>query len=105
MEHRPRSLSDFKDWFSNQQGMSDFFNFQADPNEKYIGNAVKPKVSEGKLLEKIECDDDTEQLVAEFRASGGTVLSVEDKKVHVEVDSGEFFIPRFCVKIKKSCQS
>jgi len=97
-----RSISDFKDWFSDQNGMSDFFNFQADPNEKYIGNRVKSKVSEGKLIEKIECDDDAEQLVAEFKLNGGTVLSVEGKKVHVEVDSGEFIIPRFCVKIKKS---
>ena len=102
MINKYRSISDFKDWFSDQQGMSDFFNFQADPNEKYIGNPVKPKVSEGKLLEKIECDNDAEQLVAEFKAEGGTVLSIEDKKVHVEVESGEFLIPRFCVKIKKT---
>jgi hypothetical protein len=101
MTNRYRSISDFKDWFSDQKGMSDFFNFQADPNEKYIGNAVKPKVSEGKLLERIECDDDAEQLVAEFKSDGGTVVAIEGKRVHVEVDSGEFFIPRFCVKIKK----
>ena len=101
MTNRYRSISDFKDWFSDQQGMSDFFNIQ-DPNEKYIGNPVKPKVSEGKLLEKIECEDDAEQLVAEFKAKGGTVLFVEGKKVHVEVESGEFLIPRFCVKIKKT---
>lgn len=103
MTNRYRSISDFKNWFSDQKGMSDFFNFHTDPNEKYIGNPVKPKVSEGKLLEKIECDDKSEQLIAEFRADGGTIISIEDNKVHVEVESGEFLIPRFCVKIKKSC--
>lgn len=102
MENKPRSISDFKDWLSEQQGMSDFFNIQMDANEKYIGNPVKPKVSAEKLLEKIECDNDAEQLVEEFKLEGGTVLAIEDKKVHVEVDSGDFVIPRFCVKIKKS---
>ncbi len=102
MINKYRSISDFKNWFSDQKGMSDFFNFQADPNEKYIGNPVKPKVSEGKLLERIECEEDAEQLIAEFKAEGGTVISIEDKKVQVEVDSGEFLIPRFCVKIKKT---
>ena len=104
MINRYRSISDFKNWFSDQKGMSDFFNFQADPNEKYIGNPVKPKVSEGKLIERIECEDEdnAEQLIAEFRVNGGTVVSIEEKKVCVEVDSGEFLIPRFCVKIKKT---
>lgn len=102
MTDRPRSLSDFKNWFSDQNGMSDFFSFNEDPNEKYIGNPVKSKVSEGKLLEKVECSDDAEQLIAEFKADGGTVIAIEGKRVHVEVDSGEFFIPRFCVKIKKT---
>jgi hypothetical protein len=103
MSHRPLSLSDFKDWMSNQNGMSEFFNIkeQEDASQKYVGNRVRPKVSESKLIEKIETDDDPYGVVREFIDCGGSVLAIEGKLVHIEVDSGEFSLPRFCVKIKK----
>lgn len=99
------SLQDFKNWLSTQKELSDFFNLglsdQQDPNEKYMGKEVYTKVSESKLFERIETEDDAQILVAEFIENGGTVLSIEDKKIQIEVDSGSFYIPRFCVKIKK----
>ncbi len=104
MMNKPLSISDFKNWLSEQQGMSEFFNIgkgSEDPDEQYIGHEVRSKVSEQKLLEKIETDEDAEQLVQEFLTEGGTVLAIEGKRVTVEVESGEFVIPRFCVKIKK----
>jgi len=104
MTNRLLSINDFKNWLSEQQGMSEFFNIgkgSDDPDEKYIGNEVRSKVSEQKLLEKIETDDDAEQLVQEFLTDGGTVLAIEGKKITVEVESGEFVIPRFCVKIRR----
>ena len=104
MSHRPLSISDFKNWLSEQNGMSEFFKIGKDfedPNQKYIGNRVRPKVGELKLLEKIETEDDADLLIQEFLEEGGTVLAIEGKEIQIEVESGEFLLPRFCVKIKK----
>lgn len=103
MDKRHLSVNDFKNWLSEHNDKSDFFFGQnpEDPNDKYIGNAVRAKVSSKKLLEKIETDDEAESLVAEFVKDGGSILSVEPKRVLIETESGEFYIPRFCVKIIK----
>ena len=98
------SISEFKNWLSEQNGMSEFFNIAKDledPNEQYIGKPVRPKVSEGKLVERVKTDLDAVQIVQEFIEEGGIVLSVEGKKVNIQVESGELALPRFCVKIKK----
>jgi hypothetical protein len=101
MNNRPLSISDFKNWFSEQQGeMSEFF--IQEPENPYIGKKARTKVSEGKLLQKIETDDDPETMVQEFMADGGTVLAIEGKRINIEVESGEFSLPRFCVKVKKT---
>ena len=98
------SLNDFKNWLSEQNGMSEFFSISKDPedpNAHLIGNQVRPKVSESKLIEKVRTKQDAEQLVTEFIEDGGIVLSIEGKKVNIQVESGEFALPRFCVKIRK----
>jgi len=104
MTNRHLSISDFKNWLSEQKDMSEFFSLEApdNPLDKYIGKEVRAKVSESKLLQKIQTDDDPETLVQEFVTDGGTVLYVEGKQIYVEVESGEFSIPRFCVKFKKA---
>lgn len=104
MSTRRLSLHDFKNWLAGQKDLSDFFNIgmdREDPYEKYIGKEVRTKVSEQKLLERIETEDDAETLVTEFVENGGAILSVEEKRVQIEVDSGTFFLPRFCIKIMK----
>ena len=99
------SLQDFKNWIAEEQkDLSGFFNIgaeQENPYDKYVGKAVKTKVGKNKLMERIETDCDAEPLIDEFIEEGGTILSVEDKRIQIEVDSGEFYIPRFCVKIVK----
>jgi hypothetical protein len=104
MSNRRLSLHDFKKWFSEQKDLSEFFNIsmdKEDPLDKYIGCAARSKVGEEKLLERIETEDDPATLVTEFLDSGGTIMCFEGKKVQIEVDSGTFFIPRFCVKVQK----
>lgn len=104
MSTRRLSVHDFKNWLAGQKDLSDFFNIgldKEDPYERYIGKEVRTKVSEQKLLEKIETEDDAEMCVAEFVENGGTVVMVEGKKVQIEVESGTFYLPRFCVKIQK----
>jgi hypothetical protein len=91
MNHRPLSLSDFKNWMTEQNGMSEFFkigkDFEEDPNQKYIGNKVRPKVGESKLLERIETDDDADSVIQEFLENGGKVMAIEGKKVQIEVEA------------------
>lgn len=104
MDNRYLSVNDFKNWLSEHNDSSDFFFGQnpEDPTEKYVGMAVRSKVSGKKLLEKIETESDSsQQLVTEFVNDGGSVLKVEPKRVLIETESGEFYLPRFCVKIIK----
>lgn len=100
-----KNLHEFKKWITEQKELSDFFNVgmgKEDPNEKYVGSALRSKVGERKLLERIETEDDPETCVYEFIEDGGTLLAVEGKKVLVEVESGTFYVPRFCVKVQKT---
>lgn len=79
MDSKYLSVNDFKNWLSEHKDNSDFFFGQnpEDPNEKYIGMAVRSKVSSKKLLEKIETEQDSaQQLVTEFVNDGGSVLGV-----------------------------
>lgn len=104
MNNKPMSLQGFENWFSEQKDMKDFFNVNRnveDPNEKYIGNHCRSKVSEQKLLQKIETEDEAEVLVNEFLEEGGTVLIIEGKRIQIEVESGTFSVPLFCVKVRK----
>lgn len=104
MDNKRLSLQDFKNWISEQKDLSNFFNLgveKEDPTDKYIGKSVCTKVGKQKLMEKIETDLDAEQLVDEFIEEGGTILAIEDRRVQIEVDSGEFYVPRFCVKLRK----
>lgn len=107
MNNKPLSLPDFKNWLSSHQDMkalSEFFSIsrdEIDPNEKYVGCPARAKVSEQKLLERVETDDDAEALINEFVENGGTVVGVDGKMFEIEVESGTFSIPRFCLKLKQ----
>ena len=103
MQNKRLSLQGFTDWMSEQKDLSSFFNLNAEPEnpyDKYIGKRIETKVSKNKLMEKVDSND-CEPLIDEFIEEGGTILAVEEKRVHVEVDSGEFYLPRFCVRIIK----
>lgn len=99
------SLHDFKNWLSEQKDMSDFFNIEkpASPKEEgYIGKQVTPKVGLKKLLEKAHADDgDPEQMVHELIDEGGVIVDTKGKELLIEVDSGCFYIHRFCVRLVK----
>ena len=102
------SLHDFKKWMSDQDNdgcITEFFNIEKidaeNPYEKYIGCEVKSKVSESKLYDKVETDGDQDELIYEFKKSGGTIVETEGKMLTVETESGQMKLPRFCVKIRK----
>jgi hypothetical protein len=104
MSNRPISFRDFKNWLCTQQDLSEFFNIGMDPddpNDKYIGKQVRTKVSEQKMLERVETEDEAETIIQDFAENGGIILAVDGKRVLIEVDSGSFYLPRFCVKLVK----
>ena len=109
MDQKPSfSLFEFKNWLSTQGDLSEFFNIGSEssadeqPNDRFIGNSVIPKVSERKLLEKIETDEgDANDLIQDLVENGGVIIGADGKNLLIEVESGSFYLPRFCVKIKK----
>lgn len=106
MNNKPITDKEFKNWLESQNDSN--FSFSVNRNrvvedecEKHIGKMCKSKVSESKLLDKIETDEDPPSVVSEFLENGAVVLSFEGKKVLLEVESGTFYVPKFCVKFKK----
>jgi lysine/ornithine N-monooxygenase len=103
---KPLSLYDFKNWLSEQGDISNFFSIdrrseqEPHPYAKHIGKEVMPKVSERKIIQRIETEEEVEVIVEEFMEEGGTIIDFVEKNVLVEVGSGTFLIPRFCVEIK-----
>jgi hypothetical protein len=99
------SLQAFKSWLSEQKDLSQFFDIEGEESsgkDKFAGSMIRSKVSKQKLMERIEADSNQEQMVDEFLSEGGSILAVDGKRVRVEVASGEFVIPRFCVKLIKN---
>lgn len=107
--YRDQSFSphDFKDWLSGQSDLNEFFDLSSrtagtKPGDEMVGCEVQAKVSIKKLREKVESEDgDSELLIEDLVEDGGMVLSVDGKNLLVEVESGSFRIPRFCVRLIK----
>ena len=100
------SLNDFKHWLSKQSDLSEFFDLSnrtgARPGDELIGSEVSAKVSPRKLMEKIRVEDgDPETLVEDLVENGGMILALDGKDLLIEVDSGSFYLPRFCVRLVK----
>lgn len=101
------SLNDFKNWLSNQSDLSEFFDLSnrtaAKPGDDMIGSEIYAKVSGKKLLEKIRAKEgDPETLVDDLLENGGMILALEGKDLLIEVESGSFYLPRFCVRLSNS---
>lgn len=101
------SIGDFKHWLSQQKDLQEFFNLtspiqsEETEAEKLIGRAIVAKVSRRKLVERITAEDgDAVMLIDEFVSDGGTIIGL-GKDIQVEVESGTFSIPRFCVRLVK----
>ena len=101
------SLHEFKNWLSKQSDMNEFFDLSSRtsgsrPGDEMIGCEVYAKVSMKKLMERCEPEGgDAEALIEDLVENGGMVLAVEGKNLLVEVETGSFYIPRFCVRLVK----
>ena len=100
------SLYEFKDWMSKQDDLCNFFEVDKtdleESQHEFIGLQAFAKVGKNKFLKKIVVDTNADDLVEEFFDEGGIITEVTDGNVTIEVSSGTFVIPRFCLKIKKS---
>jgi len=103
------SMNEFKDWLSKQEDMKKFFDLNeeeevrvAKPKNKFLGKEVVAKMSRNKLEETIEpqeADADIDQLLDELMETGGVITGINGRNLVIEVESGTFQMPRFCVKI------
>lgn len=103
-------LEEFEDWLLKQdeQIPMDFNlekiieNKNKQLQEDLSGFEVKAKVSREKIDEKIEVvDGDQEDLIEDLLEFGGTILEDKGKQFLIEVDSGSFYLSKFCLKIKR----
>jgi hypothetical protein len=100
------SVDDFRKWISEKQELSNFFNIQ--PNEgneydQFIGRETQSKVGGKKLFQKMEVNQGhKKELVMDFLENGGTITGVDGENCLVETTTGSFYVPRFCLKIRKN---
>jgi hypothetical protein len=103
------SFGEFRNWISQNGNLSEFFDINKDeqepakPSGKFIGKEVLAKVSPKKIHETIKTESgNADELVEDLLEFGGTIVDTKGKDLLLEVTSGTFYIPRFCVKLKKS---
>ncbi len=102
MSDKLPSFHGFKNWMSQQKELSVFFNVDdSDSNDKFIGKSCCAKVAEQKLLDNIDTNGSADQLINDFLDNDGVIMEIEDKRILIEVESGTFWLPKFCVKPKK----
>ncbi len=98
------SLNEFKDWMSKNDDTKINFFESSEKKEilhEFVGKSASPRVTKQKFLKKIKTDDNLECIVDDFYEEGGMISEVEDELLFIEVSSGMFQIPRFCVRVKK----
>ena len=83
-----RSVDGFKKWLeTNGKELSSIDMGRHEPDRVY------PLVSLGRLLERIETEDEPEVVARQFLETGGVVLFAEGKRLVIEVDAGTLSIP------------
>jgi len=85
------NLNEFKKWMDDQKPER--------KRSKFIGIYVESKLSAKRLINRVESESDNlEEIMEDFTASGGTIIDVEGNWFKVQVNSGEFTVPRIYVK-------
>lgn len=104
-QNRPLfNLNDFKNWLSHEEKLSDFFDIsnRGEKVDEAVGKEVEARVSSKKLIDKMEVEEgEPEDLIDDLIENGGLVISSKLKSYLIEVESGSFHIPKFCVSIKE----
>lgn len=91
------SLDDFKKWMRDQKGPKPL-----DKPKKHmdvIGTCVESKINTKRLLDNILSENSNiEDMAIDFKHNGGTIKDVDGKNFLIEVNSGQFVIPRHYVR-------
>lgn len=89
-------MDDFKKWLDSHEQKSELKEEEI-LKHKFIGCEVEPRVSTRKLLEKAESEEDVDVVIDDFVENGGQVVDIDGRNLIIEVSSGIFSLPRFCV--------
>jgi len=100
------NIYEFKKWLDNHPEDLALPDLKMDrsrlENDPIIGAHTTAKAIEAKILATVEdVNGDKEKVIAEFFEKGGTAIKNHGKRLVIEVSSGNFSIPRFCVKLEK----
>jgi hypothetical protein len=84
---RNYNLDDFQKWIEDHEQ-------EAKAKIAFAeGDFVKPNVPFKKLVARISSgEDDHKEICKEFYNGGGRIVSIENKNLTIEVDSGQFYI-------------
>jgi hypothetical protein len=98
------SLHNFKSWLAQKPDMFEFFDLGSkEPEDEFAGRQVIAKVSEEKIRERIDVQSGVvDSLVDDFLEDGGVIVSSADRTFLIEVASGTFNLPRFCLRVRKA---
>jgi hypothetical protein len=98
------SLYNFKNWLAQKPEMFEFFDLGSkEVQDEFAGRRVIAKVSEEKIRDRIDVKTgDLDVLIDEFLDDGGTIVSSAERTFLIEVASGTFDLPRFCLRIRKA---
>ncbi len=90
------SIGGFKKWIKDHNEQH-----QTYPEKKGIGDEVEPRVIAKRSEFHIMIEEgEANTLLNEFYSSGGKIIDIDNDYVMIEVTSGTFILPKFCVRKK-----
>ena len=96
MDNRFLSLDNFKKWIDEQKSQGQ------EKISKLIGLQVESKLKPKRLAKHVDAHEgDLDEITTEFCEYGGYILEVNDSSFVIEVNAGNFSIPRCFVKKKE----
>lgn len=92
-ENSEFDFGDFKKWVKRfEESSSTKFNKSKSP---LIGKRVKSRIKTSKLVEAIEPEEgEIDDLILDFKESGGLISDINGEHFLIQVESGNFYIPR-----------
>lgn len=85
------NLNDFKKWIGHQPDSKSRTNM--------LGLQVESKIPIKKLVDRMEAQEgEVEDIIKDFKKSGGLIKDVDGPNVLIEVSSGTFLVHRMYVK-------
>ena len=91
MDNKFFNVNEFKKWMSSQSPQKKL--------SKFVGIYVESKLSAKRLINRVESESENiDKIIEDFTDNGGTIADVDGNWFLIQVDSGEFLVPRIYVK-------